>query len=223
MTYNMKKIYRIILSLPKSIYLNWHYLGWVGIKKLPLLFSYKVNIQNCSGKLIINGPINLGMVRIGFGNVGIFDQKYSRTVWDHHGCIVFQGSAAIGHGSKISIQKKGVLKIGHDFRISAEGTIVCHHNIDIGDQCLFAWDVLVMDTDLHKIMIKGQQINRNEAIILGDHIWIGARSLILKGSKIEKNCVVAANSLVTKAFSGENLLIAGSPAKILKQGIEWQA
>ena len=43
----------------------------------------------------------------------------------------------------------------------------------------------------------------------------------MKGAKIPNNCIVGANSLVNKEFFEENCLIAGTPAKIIKKGVNW--
>ena len=58
-------------------------------------------------------------------------------------------------------------------------------------------------------------------VILEDDVWIMSRVTILKGSYIAKGSAVAANSLVNKKFTQNNILIAGSPAKILKENIKW--
>lgn len=49
-------------------------------------------------------------------------------------------------------------------------------------------------------------------------MWIGANSLILGGVNITgNNVVIAAGSVVTKSFSESNVVLAGCPAKIIKQ------
>lgn len=44
---------------------------------------------------------------------------------------------------------------------------------------------------------------------------------MLKNAQINANCIVGANSLVTKKFSEQYVVIAGNPAKIIKDDIEW--
>lgn len=51
---------------------------------------------------------------------------------------------------------------------------------------------------------------------IGNHVWIGPGSRIIGNVTIGDNTVIGANSTVTKSFSN-NLTIAGSPAKIIKQ------
>ena len=64
-------------------------------------------------------------------------------------------------------------------------------------------------------------INPNTDIIINNHVWIGTRSLLLKGTVLPPNSVVGAMSLVNKTFEEPNSLIAGIPAKVIKRNINW--
>tara|TARA_B110000503_G_scaffold72285_1_gene111814 strand:- start:1009 stop:1188 length:180 start_codon:yes stop_codon:yes gene_type:complete len=55
--------------------------------------------------------------------------------------------------------------------------------------------------------------------MIGNNVWIGLNSIILKGVSVGDNTIIAAGSVVTKSF-GNNLVIGGNPAKILKRDIE---
>ncbi len=50
---------------------------------------------------------------------------------------------------------------------------------------------------------------------IGDHVLIGANAVILEGVKIGNHSVVAAGAIVTTDVP-ENVVVAGSPAKIIK-------
>ncbi len=52
-------------------------------------------------------------------------------------------------------------------------------------------------------------------IVIGDYVYIGARSMILPGVTIGNNCIIAAGSIVTKNIP-ENSVAGGVPAKIIK-------
>jgi len=134
----------------KTIYINFKYFSLKKAIKLPILISRKVWLKNCSGKIEILGNIYSGMIKIGFGEVGIFDKKYSRSILELSGKIIFNGNANIGHGSKISVGKDAILNLGNNFIITAESSIVCFKKITFGDNCLISWDDLFMDTDFHK-------------------------------------------------------------------------
>jgi len=54
---------------------------------------------------------------------------------------------------------------------------------------------------------------------VGENCFIGGRSLILPGVEIGNNCIVAAGAVVTKSVP-DNSIVAGNPAKIIREGIE---
>ena len=65
-----------------------------------------------------------------------------------------------------------------------------------------------------------QFIGTND-IVVGDHVWAGLSSKILKKSVIPNGCIIGMDSTVTKAFSEENAVLVGSPAKMVKTNIFW--
>ncbi len=120
-------------------------------------------------------------------------------------------------GGRISIGPKTTMETGCQFA-SVEGK-----NIIIGEDCMFSHDVDVRTTDSHSILdMKGNRINPSEDVVIGNHVWIGIRVTILKGVKLADNCMVAACSLVSsKTESKANTIIAGMPAVIVKNNINW--
>ncbi|SDG37019.1 transferase hexapeptide (six repeat-containing protein) [Dyadobacter soli] len=165
----------------------------------------------------------MGLIQIGYGKIGIFDEKRSRTIWEVSGTVVFNGTCNIGHGSKISVASTGSLSFGEDFFITAETSIVAQLNIEFGKNCLISWDTLIMDSDLHKIKNEhGLEINAPQPVLIGDDVWIGCRCLVLKGAKIPNNSIIGASSLVSKALEKENALYAGSPCKLIKENVSWE-
>ena len=52
-------------------------------------------------------------------------------------------------------------------------------------------------------------------IVIGDNCWIGGNSVICPGVTLGDNVVVGAGAVVTKSF-GDNVVIAGNPAKVIK-------
>lgn len=95
--------------------------------------------------------------------------------------------------------------------------------IDIGRDCMFAYDIDVRTGDSHSVVDTktNKRINYAQNVQIGDHVWIGSHVSILKGIKIPDNSVVATRALVTKPFSEENILIGGIPAKKIKDNITW--
>lgn len=207
----------------KTIYFNLKYLPLKQAIYFPIFVSRKCSLLKRKGQVTILGRLSPGLIQIGFGSIGVFDKRYSRSILDIGGELTFAGKCRIGHGSKISIGKNGRLFLGNNFSISAESTIICHENIKFGKNVLISWDVLIMDTDLHRIETKDSfQINRNKPIKFGDKVWIGCRSLILKGAKIPNGTIVAAGTTISSTKTEKEATIIGDfPNRILAEAVTW--
>jgi acetyltransferase-like isoleucine patch superfamily enzyme len=187
---------------------------------MPIIISHRVCLKEVKGKINIINNMRFGMIHIGFGDIGIFDRKKSRTIWQLSGVVNFAGKANIGHGSKISVS--GELTIGNDCSIVAETSIICRNKVNIGNNTLISWDNLIMDSDQHVIIsLENYIVNYDKEVNVGNNVWIGCRCTILKGSVIPNNSVVATNSLVNAIFNREHIIIGGNPANILKENITW--
>ncbi len=220
-TDKLTNILHYLAGIHKSIYVNFRLLSFKDAIKLPIIVSRKTKISCLSGKVILHKN-RTGIVRIGFGNVKLVDFAYERTILHLEGTIHFRGKCKIGKASKIEVGKNGYLDIGENFITSAKSKIICHKYIIIGKNSTFAWDSLIMDTDYHDIYnVDGGLINADKEIYIGEKVWIGTRSSILKGSVIPNNCIVAANALIAKEYHLENSILAGNPAKLIKKDIFW--
>jgi len=214
----VKKLYLILRAIPKTVYFNFRYFHPRVAMRLPVWVSHRVVLLKTQGTVRLEGAIWPAKIRIGFGEVGIFDANCSRSIWELTGEVIFKGKAHIGHGAKLSVA--GQLTLGDEFTITAESTIVCDKEIRIGDSCLLSWDVLIMDTDHHDLCDRGGRvINPDKAVIIGDNVWIGCRSLLLKGSVVPSHSVVGANTFLNKPMVGERILIAGNPARKIREDI----
>lgn len=114
----------------------------------------------------------------------------------------------------------GRISIGSGCGISGS-TIYAMNEISIGDNVLIGGNCKIIDNDFHPLQAS-QRIDqkvediKKRPIIIGDGCFIGANSIILKGTRLGKNCVVGAGSVVSGSFPN-NVIIAGNPAKIIKE------
>jgi len=76
----IRKLYLGIMALPKTIYFNFKYLKFSQAIKIPIFVSHRVWLMETEGHVKIPQPVKTGMVKIGFGEIGIFDQHRSRTI-----------------------------------------------------------------------------------------------------------------------------------------------
>ena len=213
--------FNIIRSIPKTLRFNLHYFPLKTALKLPVVVSHRTYLRELHGKVELPENVETAMVKIGFGDVGHYDRKRSRSIWQVSGTVSFGGKASIGHGSKISV--RGNLCLGDGFNMTAESTIVCAKEIRFGRDCLLSWDILVMDTDEHPLYNKeNERINPDKAILVGDHVWVGCKCVLLKGAEVPNNTVVAAGTLLTSSITGEHQVIGGNPPAVLKNDVRWE-
>ncbi|MBL1353649.1 MAG: acyltransferase [Zetaproteobacteria bacterium] len=213
------KIFLYLGSLPNTLLFNFKYFKFIDAIRFPVIVSHRVWLKKLSGQVELQG-MSFGSVRMGFNDVGIFDKKHSRTIWEVSGKVQFGNNIKIGHGSKICVA--GELEVGNDFVMTAESTVIANKKITIGNHVLISWDVLIMDTDYHDIWDENDcLLNADQAIYIGNKVWIACRSTILKGVCIQNGNVIGACSTVTKSVTSMNSVIVGSPAKVVKEHITW--
>lgn len=161
------------------------------------------------------------MMLLGYQRLGIHDGFYNRTVWQVSGQITIRGERIdIGRGSTLCVS--GNCYLGDHFTITGKGTIICKKSISMGSGVLISWDTLLMDTDYHTITDdQGIVINEDKPITLGNNVWVGCRTTILKGTSIPSNSVVAAGSIISGRMEEGNSIYT-SDRKILKRNISWQ-
>jgi acetyltransferase-like isoleucine patch superfamily enzyme len=155
----------------------------------------------------------------------------------HGGVIVrsANGSVRVGHFSEIhervalaAIAPPGMprarLTIG-DYTSVWYGTVIsARHEIIIGDQCAISWNCTIIDNDMHEILYAEDSAPVraiDPAVRIGNHVWIGAQAIILKGVNIGENSVVAAGAIVTKDVPSHTL-VAGAPAAPVRTIAGWR-
>jgi acetyltransferase-like isoleucine patch superfamily enzyme len=112
------------------------------------------------------------------------------------------------------------ISIGNDTGLS--GTcIVCASSIRIGSEVLLGANVMIVDTDFHPIAPKNRRHSDDrEAIgvapvVIGNNVFIGAGSTILKGVQIGDDSVVGAGSVVVAGVFPQGAIIGGNPARVI--------
>lgn len=87
---------------------------------------------------------------------------------------------------------------------------------------MFSYEVEVRTGDSHSIIDKHtkKRLNYAKNIEIGNHVWVGAHTKILKGVIIGDNSIVGLGSIVTKSV-GSSVIVAGMPAKTVREDISW--
>lgn len=97
----------------------------------------------------------------------------------------------------IDITRPWLIEIGNDVQIT-EGVTILTHGYD--------WSVLKG--------VYGEVLGSSGGVKIGNNVFIGMKSTILKGVRIGNNVIIGANSLVNKDVP-DNCVVAGNPARVV--------
>lgn len=181
------------------------------LSKLYIWFALKINGISCEDlrsngrpffRIHPNGNLFIGhSLRLNNG-------KRFNVIGYTQPCVLFVGEGAM-------------LKIGNNVGLS-QASIICHYNIEIGNNVKLGGGVKVFDTDFHSLSPDDRldhsrdMLNKKKsAVKIGNNVFVGAGSIILKAVEIGDNSVVGAGSVVTKSIP-TNQIWAGNPAKFIR-------
>lgn len=133
------------------------------------------------------------------------------------GVTIGEDSKVCGHvrffgAGKVSIGSQVWIGPATEFHTSIGGDIA------IGDRCDIAPGVAFV-TGSHDMGDAHRRAGRDIAhpIAVGAGSWIGARAMLLGGTRVAQGTMIAAGSLVLDKPWPENALLAGAPARVLRQ------
>lgn len=149
-------------------------------------------------------------------------------------CIIYENA-------RCEVYDSGTLSIGES-SILGDVRVACRKKITLGKRLLTSWNVLIQDYDPHPTSqdLRSKQVAKMAAdftprfgkkvetenfsweptcveIFIGDDVWLGANCVILKGTRIGSGSIVATGAVVTGGEFPERSLIAGNPAKFIKE------
>lgn len=141
------------------------------------------------------GNIVLGEnVRFGYEKSPAFFSGYS-----HLEARTPETTISIGDGTYLN----------NNCTIIAEGA-----NIEIGKNCLIGQEVNILSSDFHGLRDRAKP--SKAPVTIGSNVFLGARSMVLKGVSIGNNSTIAAGAVVTKDVPPDTVA-AGNPAKVIKE------
>ena len=160
---------------------------------------------------------------------GTFPKRIKCQIYGNNNKIIFGDNlqnfhAHISIGTEDCPVNNCVLKIGDDSTAGNVNIMLLEDNsyVHIGKDCMFSIGVSIWCSDTHSLIDSDKQIlNIGKLVEIGNHVWVGMDVKIGKNTKISDNSVVGWGSIVTKKFNQTNVVIAGNPAKIVKENINW--
>jgi len=213
-------VFKKMFSICRSFFLNLKLFGFKTALKLPLLIKYNTKVIGLSrGCIELSGTIKRGMISIGMTRGTLLGEAASPCVlkFEKNGHWKVSNYAWLSGYCVINVD--GVLET-NGFSANSGFKLSCADSIYIGNDVLVGWDVLIIDSDGHRILHNEVVSNNNKPVLIEDHVWLCAKSTIMKGAKISKGSVVGLGSITTRQFSTNNLLICDNTVK--KENISWE-
>ncbi len=160
---------------------------------------------------------------------GDFPKRVKGQIYGNNNKIIFGKNlqnfqAHICIGTKDCPVNNCEVKIGDDSTAGYVDMMLLEDNsfVHIGADCMFSSGVSILCSDTHSILDSQNRLtNIGKSVEIGNHVWIGAGVKIGKNTKIADNSVVGWGSVVTKKFAKPNVVIAGNPAQVVKENINW--
>lgn len=125
-----------------------------------------------------------------------------------HGTSTFIGA---------KVFERPTLRVGNNTHLGSQLGIVVGRDVTIGDNVLIANGVSIFSYDQHPANPAERHLpappESSRPVVIEDNVWIGAKSVIMKGVTIGKNSVVAGGSVVTLKVPPDSLVI-GNPARV---------
>ena len=127
-------------------------------------------------------------------------------------------------GSRINVNEGAVLKLGSGY-MNYDCVIDVFSSVKIGRNVVISERVVIRDSDNHLVREDCVDVDLEAKpaaapIVIGDHVWIGMNSIILKGVTIGEGSIIAAGSVVNKDVPA-HCMVGGVPAKVIKSGVSW--
>lgn len=210
-----------------------------------LTMGKDVTIMNCRIAISENSNVNI-YDRSVLKNVNIFVNQNSTVILEDGVILTFskekRGSVDVNSGHlhidrfanlacNVSMRFNARLTIGMYTGIGYNSEIVCDQDIEIGKYGLISSDVDIYDTNSHSVNFEKRrqrieagyptgcsEIERPDTapVKIGDDVWIGKKSVVLKGSTIGNRSIVGMGSKVTAGIYPDESIIVNEKSRVLQ-------
>jgi acetyltransferase-like isoleucine patch superfamily enzyme len=150
------------------------------------------------------------------GNISIRPRKEAfgpmnhplRFVIHHVGNFLRWGKAFYYRANGIRIGRRTMISLGAKLDVR-RGRII------IGDDCLITYGSMIASHDGASRMVRRED-NGEGTVVIGNNVFVGIGSIILRDVTIGDNSVIGAGSIVTKDVP-PGVLVCGNPARVVKE------
>ena len=136
--------------------------------------------------------------------------------------MAFGEGFTTGYRCRFELFGQGItLRIGKNCKIGDNVHIAASENVTIGDDCLFASNVYISDTNHgtgteHPMTPPDSRPLTSAPVTIGSCVWLGEGVAVLPGAKIGNGCIIGAHAVVKGEIPPYTVAV-GAPAKPVKQ------
>ena len=148
---------------------------------------------------------------------GVSIKKYGR------GARLIAGRGVrISPGCVLRVGSSGLLSLGTRTVVGPNTRLMAATQVRIGARCMISWNCSIFDSIGHRLWLEETgEVEIEEPITIGDDVWIGPYSIIMKGVTIGSNSVIGAGSVVRRDVPPDSL-VYGNPARVAGKVVRWE-
>jgi acetyltransferase-like isoleucine patch superfamily enzyme len=188
------------------------------------------NVVRVGAQMQLSGYLIGNHNHLEIGDAAIPSQLVLR-VHGHHNRIVIGAASeikglAIAVGNHLAAHRT-VIRIGDEFTVEAGSRFLLYNSgnvLTIGSRCMFSSAITVRCGESPHLLFDretGAYLDVSDGVRIGDHVWVGEGVTIVKSVTISDESVVGVRSVVTRRFDESHVAIAGNPARVVRQNVQW--
>ncbi len=134
---------------------------------------------------------------------------HTEITMDHAAKLHIGRNFKMRDGAKIRVRQGATCIIGNNSSVNSNNMIVCHDRIEIGNDVQLSPNVLIYDHD-HDFRVEGglkAERFKTSPVKIGNNVWIGANTVILRGTEIGDDCVVGAGCVIKGRYEAGSVIV----------------
>jgi acetyltransferase-like isoleucine patch superfamily enzyme len=136
---------------------------------------------------------------------------------------VYMGCIGYAFVSTMNLWADTSVCIGDGCTSNGATIVTANSDVIVQRDCMFSSEVFLQSSDQHGIVdaVSGALLNGGRRqIVLGEHVWMGRRTMILPDVRVGGGSIIAAGAVVTSDVPACSI-VGGVPAKVLRQNCTW--
>lgn len=125
----------------------------------------------------------------------------------------------------ISSGMKQICSIGNNNIIHGMTiTLTDMHQVSIGNNSLLGAGLVIRAGQSHSyydLNTKKFFNSKLSCVRIGNHVWTALNVMFTDKGSVNDNCIVGARSTITRNIEQTYSIIAGTPAKVIRSGVDW--